>query len=374
VQTAIEPDCSINSYQGRVNVKYFAYYNGLQWEKIPLPGNKVSYNFRKNSTVFGDSINRVFYYYEDSYGDYSTPGSLWSFSLDTKQWKRIITALDMRYFSIKDGILYFTSSDSIFTTENGIVRGGGVMKYDGIKLAQLDTSILIDTKQLMVIFIAGDYLYIKKPISKSAQELWRYSLSSKRYEKAPSALYFPGTEYNSLMDYISVGRFIYYNSSQNYPYSRIFRYDTSSGTSAEVPNVKIKSNLGIWQAEEDYIFFLDATIEHKGNVFNGTLLYDIPKDEVIAIKSGYTSTENNPYGLNVLFANHSLYFGGYFYFINGIKADKIARYDLQERKTYTLDGGVYRTDASCHPFSVVSFANIGDKLLVYGDFQSAGIQ
>jgi hypothetical protein len=179
------------------------------------------------------------------------------------------------------------------------------------------------------------------------------------------------------MRYLTVGRYIYYNTaSGSYPANEIYRYDTLSGTSTVVIlNAYVDLKYGMWQATEDYVFFLNATVKHKGSTYYGSLIYDISKDKFTSITSGQTSSDKNPFGISVaVFANRSLYVGGQFYYLNGIRKDKIARYDLVVHKIYSLDGGLYRSDAGCHPFSVDGFASIGDKLLVYGDFQSAGIR
>lgn len=377
--TSNDVDCEKYGYQGRVAVNYFAYYNGSQWEDIPLPGITVNYDFMQTRTVFADSVHHLFYFYHDYYGDYSSPRNLWAYSLETRQWKLMISASFMRYFTMKDGILYFYSTDSLFTTEKGIVRGSGIMKFDGNQLTQLDTVIRLDLMKQTNMFIAGDYVYIQQLNTNRSDELWRYSLSNKQYEKAPISIFFPWADYNLDMNYIGVGRYIYYNyvnyiSGESNHASGIFRYDELSGTSTEV----VASTNGLprnWIANEYYIYFNNATIKYKGKSYSGSLLYDINKDEFITFKAGFGNNEYQNYLIKgCLLANQSVFIVGEFNYINDTPVGNIARYDVQERKIQSLDGGVYRTDAGCTPVSIQGIASMRDKLLIYGNFQSAGIR
>jgi len=367
VQTAPPSICNDGvSYQGRVKASSFAYFNGKEWEATPSPlgiDNVIHYDIYEE--IFADSSNGDFYFHT---GFYKSVHKLWKFSSVTRQWKLFITAnSSIGKFAVKDGIIYFYSNDSLYT-DQGIVQGHGVMKYDGVNIIPLDTTIKISPRQM---FIVGDWLYI------FGDEIWRYSLSLRKYEKVPSSIFNPLLATKRDEHYEGVAHYIYYSYYDFYPDYKIFRYDIQTGLSTEImPNFKTKS-LPLYWCSEDFIFFKTAYLEYKGNTYFGNLIYNITKDEITTLSSGRDSTGNDIESISGVHCNgSSLYYGGSFYYSNGIKTSNIARYDVQEHKTYSLDGGVYKVypNPDCEREGVRGIARSGDKLLVFGNFESAGIR
>lgn len=371
IQTSIDVDCGKYNHKGRISVKYFAYFNGIQWESVPLPNISISSDFVDNRAVFADSVNRLFYYYHDFTRDYSSPRSLWSYSIDMRQWKLVVSGRDMSYFTVINGNIYFYSTDTVFTTEKGTIHGSGIMQYDGSTLKQLDTAIHGTTKEM---FSSGNFLFFIQEYPKNNYELLRYSIAEKVLEKASSVFFYPQTDCRYVQRYYSAGRYIYYEITGQS--SKIYRYDTLSKQSVEqMPNVKnFNFTFGRWIASDHFIFFSKAKFEHEGIIVSGSLIYDVQNDTLISLQAGLDSTLHNPNAISAFICdNNLLYYGGEIYSTNGTNVGGIAQFNITDRKTYALDGGVYRIYVDCNPLVIGGISRIGNKLFVFGQFDSAGI-